>query len=200
MRNVIQSSPPRALLAGSSLAVFLAIGHTVIDTFTSMLTALLPTIQARFGMTESVLALLIAMLSFSTSVTQPLMGTLSDRFGMRLVGAVGIVLNVSLLSLIGVAPTVPLLFALLFIGGLGSAAFHPAGTSMARAAGSRHKGLAVSLFGAGGTLGLALGPVIVLSVVSTFGLSFTVLPLLAVDNSETSGRSLTPRWSCISCT
>ncbi len=39
-------------------------------------------------------------------------------------------------SLIGIVPTVPLLLGLLLLGGLGSAAFHPAGTSLARTAGA----------------------------------------------------------------
>ena len=173
MRFAPMVSSRRVLLTGGGLAGFLTLIHTAIDTVSSMLTALLPTIQVRFGLTESALALLVATLSFSSSVMQPLFGALSDRLGMRLVGALGIIANAVLLSLIGVVPTATWLFAVLLFGGLGSAAFHPAGTSMARAAGMRNQGLAVSLFGAGGTLGVALGPVLVLSVVATFGLRVT---------------------------
>jgi FSR family fosmidomycin resistance protein-like MFS transporter len=161
------------MLTGGALVAFLTVGHTLIDTFSSMLTGLLPTLQVRFGLTETALALLLATLAFSTSVTQPLLGTLADRFGVRAVSALGIALEVGLLSLIGVAPSVYLLFALLLIGGLGSAAYHPSGLGIARAAGGRNKGLAVSLFGAGGSLGVALGPVLILYVISTFGLGFT---------------------------
>lgn len=71
------------------------------------------------------------------------------------------------------APTVYLLVGLLLVGGLGSAALHPAGASMARGVGGRHRELAVSLFGTGGTLGVALGPVIVLLLVSRLGLEMT---------------------------
>ena len=178
MRDTVNPLPRRVLRTGIGLAVFLAVAHTMTDTFASMLTALLPTLQVRFGLTESALALLVATLSFSTSVTQPFLGALADRYGTRLAGALGIVLVTSLLSLISVAPTLPLLFVLLFVGGLGSAAFHPAGTSLARAAYPRNTALAVSLFGAGGTLGLALGPIVVLAVVASSGLS--VMPWLMV--------------------
>jgi len=173
MRNAINTPTRRVLLEGSSLTAFLAIGHTMIDTFASMPSALLPILQDRFGLTETTLSFVVATLSFSTSVVQPLLGSLSDRYGVRVVGAISIILNTALLSLIGVASSLPILFALLFIGGLGSAAFHPAGSSLARSASSHRKGLAVSLFGAGGTLGLALGPVVILSVVSAFGLEAT---------------------------
>lgn len=87
--------------------------------------------------------------------------------------ALGILLNASLLSLIGLVPTVYLLFGLLLSGGLGSAALHPALASLARSAGGRKGELAVSLYSAGGTIGMALGPVIILVLVSSLGLSFT---------------------------
>ena len=78
----------------------------------------------------------------------------------------------------GVVPDVALLFVLLFFGGLGSAAFHPAGTGMARDAGGANKALTVSLFSAGGTVGLALGPSIILLLARTVGLEFSPLLML----------------------
>ena len=169
----VSTQQKRFYLTGAGLSTFLIVVHATNDAFTSMLAALLPTLQARFDLTETVLALLVATLSFSSSVTQPLFGALSDRLGRRLVGALGVILSSSLLSLMGVVPNVYILFAVLLVGGLGSAAFHPSGTSMARSAGERNKGLAVSLFSAGGTIGLAVGPVAILYVIANFGLGFT---------------------------
>ena len=168
----------RIVLTGVSLSTLLIAVHATNDAFSSMLAALLPTFQLRFGLSEGVLALLVATLSFSSSVLQPFFGSLADRFGQRLVGAFGIITSSSLLSLMGVVPDAALLFVLLFVGGLGSAAFHPSGTSMARAAGGANKALTVSLFSAGGTLGLALGPSIILLVARTVGLQFS--PLLMI--------------------
>lgn len=170
----VLTPPKRWLLTGGGLAVFLTAVHATNDAFTSMLAALLPTLQLQFGLSETVLALLVATLSFSSSVTQPLFGALADRLGRRLVGALGVILSSSLLSLVAVVPSVYLLFAVLFFGGLGSAAFHPAAISMARAAGGgRYKALVVSIFSAGGTVGLALGPIIILFVIANFGVGFT---------------------------
>ncbi|MBS3933278.1 MAG: MFS transporter [Truepera sp.] len=170
----VLTPPKRWLLTGGGLAVFLTAVHATNDAFTSMLAALLPTLQLQFGLSETVLALLVATLSFSSSVTQPLFGALADRLGRRLVGALGVILSSSLLSLMAVVPSVYLLVAVLFFGGLGSAAFHPAAISMARAAGGgRHKALVVSVFSAGGTVGLALGPIIILFVIANFGVGFT---------------------------
>jgi FSR family fosmidomycin resistance protein-like MFS transporter len=170
----VLTPPKRWLLTGGGLAVFLTAVHATNDAFTSMLAALLPTLQLQFGLSETVLALLVATLSFSSSVTQPLFGALADRLGRRLVGALGVVLCSSLLSLMAVVPSVYLLFAVLLVGGLGSAAFHPAAISMARAAGGgRYKALVVGVFSAGGTVGLALGPIIILLVIANFGVGFT---------------------------
>lgn len=171
--KAIKISNQPLLLTGSSLVAFLAVVHLASDAVTSIFSALLPTLQYQFGLTGTGLALLVAALAFSTSLTQPLFGALADRLGQRQVGALGVILNAGLLSLIGIVPTIYLLFGLLLLGGLGSAALHPALASIARTAGGRKGELAVSLFSAGGTVGVALGPVIVLLLISNLGLSFT---------------------------
>ena len=149
--------------AGSAFGVtaLLFIVHATNDSFSAMLSALLPTLQIRFGLSETLLAALVATLSFSSSVTQPLFGTLVDRYGRRLLAAVGVATSSLVLSMIAIAPSPGWLFVLLLVGGLGSAAFHPAGTAIARAQVAGRKGLAVSIFSAGGTVGIALGPLVI---------------------------------------
>jgi FSR family fosmidomycin resistance protein-like MFS transporter len=163
----------RALLGGGGLAALLALAHLTGDALNSMLSALLPTLQERFGLTETVLALLVAASWLGSSLTQPFFGALSDRIGRRIVGSLGVIVNTALLSLVGVVPTVWLLFGVLLVGGFGSAALHPVGTSVARAASGKNKGLAIGLFSAGGMIGYAIGPVVILYVVSTLGISAT---------------------------
>jgi len=159
--------------SGAVVAVLLALAHFTGDALNSILSALLPTLQERFGLSATTLALLVATVWFGSSLTQPLFGALADRLGRRLVGSLGIIVNTVLLSLVGVVPTVWLLFAVLLVGGFGSAALHPVGTSAARLSGGRNKGLAIGLFSAGGMIGFAVGPVVILYVVSTFGLGAT---------------------------
>ena len=99
---VVVRFPARgAVLGGGALAAFLAIGHTATDAVTSTLAALLPLLQDRFGLAESTLALLVAALAFSSSLTQPLFGALADRLGRRAVGGIGVMLSAMLMSLIG---------------------------------------------------------------------------------------------------
>lgn len=173
MSSKATNAPTRRLtLAGGTLAAFLTTAHLTTDALTSTFTALLPTIQDQFSLSETALATLVALLSLSSLVMQPLLGSLSDRFDARLVSSLGVILCTSLLSLIAVAPTILALAALLVVGGFGSAAFHPAASTLAREAGGRRVELTVSLFSAGGTLGIALGPVLVLSVIAARGLDF----------------------------
>lgn len=172
-RKFFPLSMPKLAIQGSGLVILFAFVHTVSDAITNMLSALLPTIQIRYGLAETSLAFLVATLSFSALVTQPLFGALADRIGHRRIAGLGVILNAILFSLIGIVPNVFLLFGLILIGGLGSAALHPAMASMARLAGGKKGELAVGLFSAGGTIGIALGPIVVMLLVANRGLSFT---------------------------
>lgn len=165
-------------LAGPALVGLLAAAHAASDVPYAAVSALLPTIQARFGLTEAMLSLIVATFLFGASVTQPLFGALADRVGARMVGAAGVLANAFLLSLVGVAPTVWLVFGLVLSGGLASAALHPAFTGLARRSAGTRASLAVSVFSAAGTLGVALGPVLVLAIMSSAGLGGTPLLML----------------------
>ena len=160
------------------LSALLVVVHATNDAFAGMLSALLPTLQVRFGLSETALALFVATLSFSSSVTQPLFGVLADRWGRRRMAAAGVMTSSSLLSLMAVAPSPWLLFLLLFVGGLGSAAFHPAGTGLARSIGGRRRGLVMSVFSAGGTVGVAVGPLIIGWLLMTGNLALS--PILMI--------------------
>lgn len=133
------------------------LGHTVNDAYTAFLPALLPMFHLQLGLDETMLAGLVAIFALSASLPGPLLGRLSDRFGETTVTAASVLFSAVLLSLLTVAPSVPLLFALVAVAGLGSAAIHPAGSMLVRRGTSRPE-LAVALFAAGGMLGYAAGP------------------------------------------
>ena len=151
----------RLLVSGTSLTVLLFCAHFFNDLFAGTLAALLPTLQLRFDASELLLAAFVATLSFSSSMLQPLFGAVADRVGRRVVAAAGVVTSSAILSLMGVMPSPWLLLPLLLFGGLGSAAFHPAGISLARSAATRNRGLAMGIFSAGGTFGMAMGPLVI---------------------------------------
>ncbi len=149
------------MIGGTALTSLLFAAHFFNDLFSGTLAALLPTLQLRFGVSELTLALFVACLSFSSSVLQPLFGAVADRLGRRLVAAAGVMTTSTFLSLMPVMPSPLLLVPLLLVGGLGSAAFHPAGTALARQAAKAKGGLALGIFSAGGTMGMAFGPLVI---------------------------------------
>ena len=158
----------RTTLGAGGLTLLLATTHAANDAFANILPAFLPTIQQRFGLGEAVLAGFVALISFSSNVLQAFAGALADRWGRRRAAALGLILGSVLMSLLPVVPTPWALFVLLAIGGLGSAIYHPAAASMARATGTR-KSLAVGLFTSGGPLGSALMPVLALWMLRSYG-------------------------------
>ena len=166
------------ILTGTRMAAFLALVHAVNDVLTAVLGALLPTLQARLAAGTTTLAVLVAALTISSSITQPVLGALADRVGLRRVAGIGVALGAVSLSLVGVADTVPLLLALLVLGGLGSAALHPVSTSIVGGPSAKNPGLAVGLFTAGGMAGFAAGPVLILYLVSWYGIE--AMPWLMV--------------------
>ena len=173
LRSELASGFRRPYLGGGGLVAFVAVTHAATDAITSTVGALLPSIQLSLALTESSMALLVATLTVGASLTQPLLGALADRVGRRLLTGLGAILAAAAISLVGVAPTATTLLLLLLVGGLGSAALHPAGATVARAALTDRAGLAVSVFGAGGTVGVALGPLVVLAMVAWAGPSST---------------------------
>lgn len=164
----------RGALEGTALAVFLAVVHFVNDAITAILGALLPTLQDRFDAGPTLLALIVAVYWIASSVTQPLFGALAEDVGLRSVAGLGVVFAALFLSLIGIAPELWLVFALLVVGGLGSAALHPVGTTIAGSPTAQNRTLGVGFFTAGGMAGFALGPVLILYLIDRFGTDATV--------------------------
>jgi FSR family fosmidomycin resistance protein-like MFS transporter len=111
-------------------------------------------------------------------MSQPLAGRIADRLGAKRVAATGAVLSSMLLSMLGVADHVWIVVALIVVGGLFTAGYHPASVVLARRVLPDRAQLAVSLFSAGGMLGLAVGPLAVLLIAAHAGIGFT--PLLMV--------------------
>jgi FSR family fosmidomycin resistance protein-like MFS transporter len=91
---------------------------------------------------------------------------------------VGPVIAVSVLSLVGLSSSVPMLATILVAGGLGTAAFHPPAAALAHRLGGDRQGLAMSVYITGGSLGFSLGPLLFAPFAQRFGAEWT--PLLAI--------------------
>ncbi|HEX7052047.1 MAG TPA: MFS transporter [Longimicrobiales bacterium] len=169
-------------IRGASGAAFLvALAHGVNDIYTAFLPPLLPRIMEKLGLSIALAATLAMTLSISASLLQPAMGLAADRYGRRTFVIVGPLFTGVFLSLIGPAPSFGALLLCLALGGLGSAAFHPPGASLAaRAEEGKGSGLRLSLFSFGGSVGYATGPLIAVGIVAWLGLERLWVAMLPV--------------------
>lgn len=153
------------------MTVAVAVAHGLTDMYQGFFPPLLPRLMAKLGLSITMAAGAAMVLSLAGSVVQPGMGILADRHGRRVFILAGPLLSGVFVSLVGLAPGLGILLLLLIAGGLGSAAFHPPGASMAvRLEAGRGSGLRYSIFSFGGALGYALGPVFAVAMVSWRGL------------------------------
>ncbi|HIP99635.1 TPA: MFS transporter [Candidatus Bipolaricaulota bacterium] len=158
--------------------LLLSAAHALNDGYGSFLAALMPLLIDRFGLSLAMAGLLSSVRGTTASFTQPLVGLVADRFGPRWLVLLGPAVTCSAMALLGVLPSYPVLAVALGLAGLGTAAFHPAAAALAGSAGEKRRGLAVSVFSAGGTIGVAVGPPLIAALVGRFGLSITPALLL----------------------
>lgn len=185
MRTVAYASSASSLRSGPwpwTLGL-VGVAHLANDAVSSTLPALFPALARRFALTPSELTLLVGIVSISTSLPQPYFGALADRLGGRRVGAIGLATSAVCVAAVAFVPSVLWLSVVLVLGGLGSAALHPAGIGLARALAARDPGPAVAFFTTMGMAGAALGPVAALALTSSSerpGLTWAAAPALVV--------------------
>ena len=150
----------------------LTLGHFTIDAYSSFFLPLLPLLAQRLGLTYAMVGGLTAMASLSSSFLQPPFGMLADRLRRPWFVAFGPMIAAVFMASVGLAPRYEALVALLVLGGVGVAMFHPQTAALAGST-SPHRGLAVSWWVTGGTLGWALGPAYDTAIVHRFGLDHT---------------------------
>ncbi|MEY4374306.1 MAG: hypothetical protein RL760_472 [Candidatus Eisenbacteria bacterium] len=152
--------------------VVLAAGHFTIDAYSSFFLPLLPLLVQRLGLNYAMVGGLTALASLSSSFSQPLFGVLADRLRRPWFVVAGPLLAALFMSAIGWSANYAMLVGLLIMGGFGVAMFHPQTAKLAGAS-SPQRGLAMSFWVTGGTLGWALGPAFATATVNRFGLDHT---------------------------
>jgi MFS transporter, FSR family, fosmidomycin resistance protein len=163
-----RAAPVRGWIA----LAYLSLGHFFIDFYSNALGVFAPLLQQEFHLSLTQIGFLGGLLSFSSSVTQPLYGYLFDRWRSPLFASLAPGVAGIFLASMGLAPGYGWLIAFAFLGGAGIASFHPAASSRAATgldAAKRQQAMAV--FISAGTLGLACGPSFFSYLFDTVGLS-----------------------------
>ena len=149
----------RSLLTPGLLALVLfSLGHFSVDMYSGALSVFQPLLVDRLGLSLSEAGWLGGLLVFSSSMTQPCYGYLSDRFHSSLFSALAPAVAAIFISFLGWATGYGWAALLVLAGGIGISSFHPQASSRVTAGLSRHRGRWMAVFISAGTLGVAFGP------------------------------------------
>ena len=147
-------------------------GHFIHDLFTGMQSTLLPLLREKFLLSYTQGAILAAILEFP-NIISPLIGYLADRISLRYLVIFAPLVTGLAVSLIGIAPSYGILLGLLFVAGISTAAFHAPSPVMIGRISGKQLGRGMSYFMAGGELGRALAPPMVIWAVGVWTLEGT---------------------------
>jgi FSR family fosmidomycin resistance protein-like MFS transporter len=148
--------------------------HAVDDLYQGLVPATLPyfVLDRHYGYVAASGLTLAAALG--SSVPQPFVGILADRYRVGWMASAGVATAGIGLGLAGLASAYEMVWILILISGLGVAMFHPAAGKAAREA-AGDSASAMSIFAAGGKVGFFLAPVLATPVLIRWGAPATVL-------------------------
>jgi FSR family fosmidomycin resistance protein-like MFS transporter len=147
----------------------LSAAHLVTDINQGALPALLPFFKDALNLSYTTSGVILLAANLTSSIIQPAFGHLSDRrpFGWFLplapfIACLG-------LALTGLVSNYTLLLACVIVTGFGVASFHPEGFKTAYFFTGDKKATGMSFFAVGGNFGIAIGPILALTLVTSYG-------------------------------
>ncbi len=152
--------------------------HLVVDAYNNLYAPLLPLLIPHLNLSLAAAGTLAMCFQMASSVSQLGFGALADRWRPRALILGGPIVSVIVLSQIGLATSPVALGAILVLGGLGGAAFHPPAAALVYRLADHRKGLAMSAHISGGSLGFALSPILFVPLIARFGLQWS--PIMVI--------------------
>jgi MFS transporter, FSR family, fosmidomycin resistance protein len=152
-----------------SKVIVLSIAHFIHDIFSCFLAPILPLLVDKLGISYSMAGFLSVVQRLPT-LFSPIIGFFADRYKVRYILVFAPLVTCTSMSLLGSAPNLTVLILLLTVMGVGSAFFHvPAPVAIRTVSGDRI-GQGMSFYMLGGELARSVGPIVILSAVSWWGL------------------------------
>jgi len=161
----------------------LFVGHFLNDGFASFYAPLLPLLIDRLDLSLALAGLLGTVRIIVNSMIQPGLGHLADRAQRPVMVVLGPLLTVLAMCSVGRVTSFGQLLLIMVAAGIGTAFFHPAAAALIGAVGHRRHGLMMALFSAGGSLGGAVSPLVIVAYAERLGLERTpwlILPGIAI--------------------
>lgn len=148
----------------------LTLGHFTIDLYAGAMPVIMLYLTMALNLSLEQIGLVSALYAICSSVSQPLFGYLSDRYGVRWLASGGLVWMSIFQGLVGFVPDYNTLLLVAPLAGFGSAAFHPQSASSANLASGDKKTAGMAIFLLGGNGGFAVGPVVAALILGGFTL------------------------------
>lgn len=155
----------------------LSAAHFVNDTYPGFIAPLLPLLMQKMGFGLTLAAVLTSIQALFNSTAQVFFGHYGDKMRHPYLVIWGPLITAVFLGIIGWIPNYTLLIILVIVSGLGTAAFHPQAAVYVSHASNSNRGLGMSIFVTGGSAGHALGPIIILGIVTAWGLEYSPLTI-----------------------
>jgi len=156
----------------SSDVIAVSTAHGLHDTYQAFLPSFIPIFIENLALSKTQAGLLSAF-SQLPSLTQPFIGLLADRKGLRWMVILAPAVTAVTSSLLGVMPNYLLIAFLLVITGFSSAGMHSVGPVIAGRLSGSQLGKGMSYWMVAGELGRALGPLAVVTAIQFAGLNST---------------------------
>ena len=162
----------------SSKVLTIAVGHFFHDIYTSILAPILPLLVDKLGITMA-MAGMLDVVRKSPTILNPFFGIIADRICVKYIIIITPAITGISMSLLGLAPSYPILLILLFTAGLSSALFHIPSPVLIKKFAPNNTGTAMSFYMVGGELSRTLGPLFITAAISWWGFegSWRIMPI-----------------------
>jgi len=156
----------------------ISLAHFAHDIFSSFLAPLLPLIIEKLGLSLSMVAFL-DIIRRLPALFNPLLGLIAERSDVKYFVILTPSITAISMSLLGLAPSYFILVLLLAVAGISSALFHIPSPTMIKQSSGEETGRGMSYFMVGGEFARTLGPILITSAVSWWGLegSYRLMPI-----------------------
>jgi len=148
----------------------LSAAHFVTDINQGALPALLPFFKETLNLSYTTAGAVLLSANITSSIIQPAFGHLSDRRPIGWFLPLSPLIACLGLSLSGLVSNYSILLICVMVSGIGIASFHPEGFKTAYYFTGDKKATGMSIFAVGGNFGIAMGPILALTLVTSFGL------------------------------
>ena len=167
---VVEPRPQQAAAAPAYVVLGgLSFSHFLNDTMQSLVPSLYPVLKTAYALDYGQIGLITMAFQFTSSLLQPVVGTVTDRKPMPYSLSIGMGFTLAGLILLSMANNYTLILLSASLVGIGSAVFHPEASRIARMASGGRFGFAQSVFQVGGNFGSAMGPLLAALIVVPFG-------------------------------